>query len=68
MACGEAFVFVVKDISIILKPACVSASVCLSVSRLKGFWMWACRKLQKVQKIVKKFTEGHVTIFEEFGA
>ena len=37
-------------------------SVCLSVSHPKGFWMQA----RRVPKIVKKFTEDYVTIFEEF--
>ena len=56
----------------ILKSVRVSVSVCVcvcqSVSRLKGFWTRARRKSGKVPKNVKKFTEGHVTIFKEFGS
>ena len=42
--------------------ASLHPSVCLSVSRLKGFWMQACRKSRRVSKIVKKFTKCYMTI------
>ena len=59
--------YILKSVHVSL-CVCLCLSVCLSVSRLKGFWMRACRKSRKVPENVKKFTEGHVTIFEEFGS